>query len=607
MITHDRVTGTVTLIIRKAVKTVARFSDEFLNELRMRVDIEQLISSYTPLRRRGKNLVGLCPFHNEKTPSFTVYPDSQSFYCFGCGAGGEAVSFIRRAENLDFTEAVRLLCDRTGLAMPSENFDDSLAAKRKRMYEINKEAARYFNSCLFKPEGEAGLQYWKNRGLKKGTLIRFGLGYAPEGWRNLLNHMRQKGYSYEELYEANLANKSEKNGKITYYDNFRNRVMVPIIDVRSNVVAFGGRVLDDSKPKYINTSDTLVYKKSLGVFGLNYAKSTKEKSLILVEGYMDAITLHQAGFDNVIACLGTALTGEMAHLLSRYADEVILCYDSDEAGQKATQRAVGIFESIGMKVRVIGLSGGKDPDEIIKTFGPERFRSLIDGAANNIEFELLRLRKGLDLRTSDGKMKYLDLAAAFLAKTANNIAQDIYASRLAQELDVDKNAILVRINQQQRREVRKEESQYFKKIQQEAVTKNSKLAQKNSTNIRVIKAEELIIASLVKNPDYFSALDSQLKAEDFSVITHSRIFSAVAEKIKQHRSLDFTFFTQELSAEEMDCFVEICKKNEGLTHSLKACADCVSIIQQEKTKGKENINFSALSDEDFLKLIKDKK
>ncbi len=607
MITHNRVTGTVALIIRKAVKTVARFSDEFLNELRMRVDIEQLISSYTPLRRRGKNLVGLCPFHNEKTPSFTVYPDSQSFYCFGCGAGGEAVSFIRRAENLDFTEAVRFLCDRTGLAMPSENFDDSLAAKRKRMYEINKEAARYFNSCLFKPEGEAGLQYWKNRGLKKGTLIRFGLGYAPDGWRNLLNYMRQKGYSYEELYEANLANKSEKNGKITYYDNFRNRVMVPIIDVRSNVVAFGGRVLDDSKPKYINSSDTLVYKKSLGVFGLNYAKSTKEKSLILVEGYMDAITLHQAGFDNVIACLGTALTGEMAHLLSRYTDEIILCYDSDEAGQKATQRAVGIFESIGMKVRVIGLSGGKDPDEIIKAFGPERFRSLIDGAANNIEFELLRLRKGLDLRTSDGKMKYLDLAAAFLAKTANNIAQDIYASRLAQELDVDKNAIIIRINQQQRREVRKEESQYFKKIQQEAVTKNSKLAQKNSTNIRVIKAEELIIASLVKNPDYFSAIDSQLKAEDFSVITHSRIFSAVAEKIKQHRSLDFTFFTQELSAEEMDCFVEICKKNEGLTHSLKACADCVSIIQQEKTRGKENINFSALSDEDFLKLIKDKK
>ncbi len=585
---------------------MARFSDEFLMELRMRADIEQLISSYTPLKRRGKNLVGLCPFHNEKTPSFTVYPDSQSFYCFGCGAGGEAVSFIRRAENLDFTEAVRFLCDRVGMAIPTENFDDSLASKRKRMYEINKEAARFFNSRLSEPEGAAGLEYWKKRGLTKGTLTRFGLGYAPEGWRNLLNYMRGKGYSYEELYEANLANKSEKNGKVSFYDAFRNRVMVPIIDVRGNVVAFGGRVLDDSKPKYINSSDTLVYKKSLGVFGLNYAKNTKEKSLILVEGYMDAITLHQAGFDNVIACLGTALTGEMAHLLARYTDEVILCYDSDEAGQKATQRALGIFDSIGMKVRVIHLSGGKDPDEIIKTYGPERFRSLIDGAANNIEFELLRLRNGLDLRTSDGKMKYLDLAAAALAKTGNNIAQDIYASRLAQELDVDKNAILIRISQQQKRETRKQENQYFRKLQQDSVSKNSKLAMKNSTNLRVIKAEELMLASLVKNPDYFSAVEQQITAEDFSVIAHSRIFSAIAEKIKEHRGLDFTLFTQELTAQEMDCFVEICKKHEGLSHSLKAISDCVSIIRQEKNKGKESINFSQLSDEDFLRMIKDK-
>ena len=367
-----------------------RISDEFLFELRQRCDIEDVVSGYVQLKRRGKNLVGLCPFHNEKTPSFTLYPENGSFYCFGCGAGGEVVSFIRRAENLDFTEAVRFLCDRVGMTMPSDGFDDSLAQKRKRIYEMNREAARFFRECLLGEKGKAALQYYLNRGYTKKTITRFGLGYAPDEWRALITHLREKGYSYEDAYEANLAQKSEKNGKVSFYDNFRNRVIVPIIDARGNVVAFGGRVLDDSKPKYINTSDTPVYKKSLGVFGLNFAKNSQERSLILVEGYMDAIALHQAGFTNSIACLGTALAGEMAHLLSRYADEILLAYDNDEAGHKATERAIGVFSSIGMKIRVIRLSGGKDPDEILKKFGAEKMRSLIEGAENDIEFALLK-------------------------------------------------------------------------------------------------------------------------------------------------------------------------------------------------------------------------
>ena len=583
-----------------------RFSDEFLAELRMRCDIEQIISSYTPLKRRGKNLVGLCPFHNEKTPSFTVYPESQSFFCFGCGAGGEVISFIRRAENLDYTESVRLLCDRCGMVMPSEGYDNSLAEKRKRMYEINKEAARFFHSCLFEEQGKAGLDYYKERGLKKGTIIRFGLGYAPEGWRNLLNHMRGKGYSYEELYEANLANKSEKNGKVSFYDSFRNRVMVPIIDVRGNVVAFGGRVLDDSKPKYINSSDTLVYKKSLGVFGLNMAKSTKEKSLILVEGYMDAISLHQAGFDNVIACLGTALTNEMAHLLARYTDEIILSYDADDAGQKATDRAIGIFSSIGMKVRVIRLEGGKDPDEILKKYGPERYRSLIDGAANDIEFELVRLRKGFDLHTSDGKMKYLEKAAEVLAKTSV-IAQDIYTSRLAEELQVDKNKISIRIEQLRRRTQRKEEGQKYRKIQQDSMSLNSKIAMKNSTNIRAVKAEEQLLGALYRNPDFYRGLKEEITAEDFSVNAHRRIFTLLSERIEEHRSLELTSFSQEMTSEEMDIFVQIIKRNESLRHTFKLCADCVQVMREEKQKRQQNVSAADLSDEEFIALINQKK
>ncbi len=583
---------------------MARFSDEFLNELRMRCDIEQVISPYVNLKRRGKNLVGLCPFHNEKTPSFTVYPDSQSFYCFGCGAGGEAIGFIRRAENLDFTEAVRYLCDKSGMVMPSEGYDDSLSQKRKRMYEINKEAARFFNSCLFTETGKAGLEYFKSRGYKKGTITRFGLGYAPNEWRALLTYMRGLGYSYEELYEANLANRSNKDGKISYYDSFRNRVMVPIIDVRGNVVAFGGRVLDDSKPKYINTSDTLVYKKSLGVFGLNFAKNSTEKTLILVEGYMDAISLHEAGFTNAIACLGTALTSEMAHLLSRYADEIILSYDADEAGQKATERAIGILGSIGMKLRVVHLSGGKDPDEILKKYGPERFRSLIDGAANDIEFELLKARDGLDLGTSDGKMKYLEKAAQILSKTRSEITRDIYSSRLSEELQVAKEAITARIKQISQRSAKKEKDDFFRKLPQQSLSDNTKTALANSTNLKTVRAEEQLVATLFKNPDYYRHIENMVSAEDFSVPLYKRIFSLLTEKIKEHRSLELTFFSEELSPSEMDTLVKISKDDVNSGTSLKFCEDCITAIKSEKEKQKEKPDLSNISDEDFLSLFR---
>lgn len=583
---------------------MARFSDEFLSELRMRCDIEQVISPYVNLKRRGKNLVGLCPFHNEKTPSFTVYPDSQSFYCFGCGAGGEAIGFIRRAENLDFTEAVRYLCDKSGMLMPTEGFDSSLSQKRKRMYEINKEAARFFNSCLFTPQGKEGLDYFKSRGYTKGTITRFGMGYAPNEWRALLTHMRNLGYSYEELYEANLANRSEKDGKINYYDSFRNRVMVPIIDVRGNVVAFGGRVLDDSKPKYINTSDTLIYKKSLGVFGLNFAKNSSEKKLILVEGYMDAISLHQAGFTNAIACLGTALTSEMAHLLSRYADEIILAYDADEAGQKATERAIGILNSIGMKLRVVKLTGGKDPDEILKKYGPERIKTLIEGAANDVEFELLKARDGFDLQTSDGKMKYLEKAAAILARTRNGITQDIYASRLSEELDVKKEAITTRIKQISVRNTRKESQDFFKKVPQQSISESNRTALANSTNLRVVNAEEGLISTLIKNPDYYRYIENEISEEDFCVKLYKRIFSLVTEKIKEHRSLELTFFSEELSPQEMNVFVKLSKDNANSGSSLKYCTDCIAVMKEEKKKSQQTANLSEISDDDFRNLFR---
>ena len=484
--------------------------------------------------------------------------------------------------------------------MPEDGHDTSLAQKRKRMYEINREAARFFHETLFSPEGKAGLDYYKSRGYSKKTLVRFGMGYAPDDWRKLLTHMKEKGYSYEELYDANLANRSEKNGKISYYDNFRNRVIVPIIDPRGNVVAFGGRVLDDSKPKYVNTSDTLVYKKSLGVFGLNFAKNSKEKSLILVEGYMDAISLHQAGFDNAIACLGTALTSEMAHLLSRYTDQIILSYDADEAGQKATQRAIGIFSSIGMKLKVLQLSGGKDPDEILKKYGPERFRSLIDGASNDIEFALVKAKKDFDLDTADGKMKYLTKACEILADTGDSIAQDVYASKIAGELDVEKQTVTVRIGQLRRRKMNTRQRQKFTAIAQKTISETNREVLKSGQTIREIKAQKRILSSLYQNPDFISMLDGKIDENDFPDGTVRKLFTVLTDKIKNGESLELNCFAETLSDSEMSEFVGIVRSADGLNSSKKEFSDCINVICTEKNKDGK-VSAAQMNDEEFSK------
>lgn len=585
-----------------------RISDDFLNELHMRCDIEDVVSGYVQLKKRGKNFVGLCPFHNEKTPSFTVYPENGSFYCFGCGAGGEVVSFIRRAENLDFIEAVRFLCDRVGMTMPSDGFDDSLAQKRRKIYEMNREAARFFHECLLSEKGKTALQYYLDRGYTKKTITRFGLGYAPDEWSALLSHLREKGYFYEDAYEANLARKSEKNGKTSFFDNFRNRVIVPIIDARGNIVAFGGRVLDNSKPKYINTADTPVYKKSLGVFGLNFAKNSKEKSLILVEGYMDAIALHQAGFTNSIACLGTALTGEMAHLLSRYADEILLAYDNDEAGQKATERAMKVFSSIGMKIRVIRLSGGKDPDEILKKFGAEKIRSLIDGAENEIEFKLLKARDGLDLESSDGKVKYLTLAADILSSEKNSIAVDVYSSRLAEELGVEKTAINARINQLKKQKAYSSQRKKYEEIQRDSLSKMSKLRISTNTSVKSVRAQERIVTLIFENPDFYRAVKERLSENFFSVPVLERIYKAVSQRIEENASLDLTALCASLSDGELSEFVRLSKQGKRFSGTKKELLDCIEVVESEKEKEKaQSLDVSLLNDEDYAALFKKKK
>lgn len=583
-------------------------SDSFLQEIRDRNEIESVISPYVNLKRRGRNLTGLCPFHNEKTPSFTVYPETQSFYCFGCGAGGDVITFVRKIENLDYTEAVKSLADRAGIAMPQDGYDDTLMKQRRRILEANRDAARFFHETLFKPEGAPALEYIKKRGISPQTVRHFGLGCAPDDWHALLDHMRKKGYSQQELFAANLVRRSERDGKVHYYDNFKNRFIVPIIDLHSKVIGFGGRVLDDSKPKYVNTSDTLVYKKSQGVFGLNFAKANNGGTLILAEGYMDVIALHQAGFTNSVACLGTALTQEQARLLSRYAEEIILCYDSDEAGQKAAKRAISIFSQTGVKVRIARLSGGKDPDEIIKNHGPERFRDLISGAANDIEFRLLKEREKYDPATSDGKLQFLKGAVQVLGELNDPIAADVYASKLADELSVRKDTILQQVQSVAKMRRKKREKEVFKTLERNSVRPKDPVNPERENHIRAAKAEETLLASLMNNPDFFEKLGARLNENIFITEFNRRVYKALAERIAADRSIKLSFLNNDFSVEEMGAIANIQSQSHMISNTLRECRDCISVLEEEaKKQNIQKMNPAEMSDDEFSALFRQNK
>lgn len=575
-------------------------SDEFLSELRQRADIENIISSYVNIKRSGRISRGLCPFHNEKSPSFTVYPDTQSYYCFGCGNGGDVITFIKNIENLDYIDAVRFLAERTGLDMPEENSYDSAVNKRRlRILEANREAARFFHKCLQTKDGSVGYQYFRNRGLTDATIVKFGLGFAPESFSALTDYMLKKGFSRDELVLANLSRRSQKNPN-NIYDNFRNRVIFPIIDIRGNVIAFGGRVMDDSKPKYLNTSDTPVYKKSQGVFALNLAKKSGQDSLILCEGYMDVIAMHQAGFTNTVAGLGTALTEEQAHLLSRYASEILISYDADEAGQKAAMRALGIFSKTSAKIKVLHLSGGKDPDEIIKNYGVEKMKSIINGAANEIEFRLLEQRDKYDVSTDDGKRRYMQAIIPVLS-TLSPVELDIYASRIADEISVNKAAIVNEAQAARKKKQRNGIKKEFTEIQRQGDVLD-KVNPQRRVDYRAAKAEEMLIALIMANPEFLQSVDKKLSSEDFVTDFNRRIYCAVGERLREGKSAELSFLHGELTEDEVSAVAKIQTMSHTLKNTLTECDDCINVILSEKNrKSLKNADVESISDEDFLK------
>ena len=581
-----------------------RINERFIQELQDKVDIESVISSSISLKRRGKNLVGLCPFHNEKTPSFTVYPENNSFYCFGCGAGGDVISFVRRMENLDYIEAVKAVAQMAGVSMPEDGYDDTLSKQRLRLLNANREAARFYHECLMKPENRSALDYFLKRGLDMSIIRRFGLGYAPNDWCELINHLKSKGFTEQELVHANLARRSDKNGRANYYDNFRNRVMFPIIDLRGNVIAFGGRVMDDSKPKYINTSDTLVYKKSNGVFGLNLAKNANDNKLILVEGYMDVIALHQAGFTNAIACLGTAFTNEQANLLSRYADEVIICYDNDGAGRTATARALGVLNRTGLKLRVVQMTGGKDADEIIRTHGRERFADLLKSAASTTEYKLLEARARCDLSTDDGKVEFLMAAAEILAG-CSIVERDIYSTRLSNELGVGVDSIKAQIKIAEGKLRRIAESN--KRRETDALLTKSfedKNNPERASNLRAAKAEETLIASFMRNPDFYNKLKERISSRDFVTAFNRRIMECLEKALDNGLEPNLSIFSSDFTPEEMDSVTRIFHLSSTLGNTLKECEDCIKVLKESSSSAPTDA--SSMSDEEFLSLFKKK-
>lgn len=574
-----------------------RFSDEFLSELRDRNDIVDVISPYVDLRVKGALATGLCPFHNEKTPSFTVYINTQSYYCFGCGSGGDAITFIKNIENLAYGEAVTLLAERSGLPLPADGYDDGVAKMKRRMLDANREAAKFFHNSLFTPEGKKGLEYFLDRGLTQETIRHFGLGFAPDRWDGLLRHMKSKGYTEQELVAADLAKKTQKGYII---DTYRNRAMFPIIDVKGSVIAFGGRVLDDSKPKYINTSDTLIYKKSQGVFALNFAKRGTDKTLILCEGYMDVIAYHQAGFENAVAGLGTAFTPEQAKLISKYAEEVILSYDNDEAGQNATRKAIGILSRTPLRIKVARLQGGKDPDEIIKKYGKDKMQQILSSAVGDVDFDLQRAKKGFDLQTSDGKVAYLGQAVDILAKFRNPIQWDVYASKLSAELGVAKEAIVIQIEKKSKQQARRETKENFSKaatFNDEAMKKVNPERQKN---IFAAKAEETLIASLLHNPDFYFKIKDKLSDEDFATELNHRIFRLIAKHLDENRPVGVTYFAEELTDEETGYLVRLESMRENLGNTVQECLDCINRMKQEKAE-RERKNPAQMTDDEWIK------
>ena len=554
--------------------------EDVINEIKYRNDIETVISQYVNLKRRGKNLVGLCPFHSEKTPSFTVYPESASFYCFGCGVGGDVFSFTGLIENLDYMESIKLLAEKSVVSLPENGYDDSMQKLKNTIYDINRETARFFHSYLMSENGKWALKYLTDRGLTLSTIKHFGLGAAPDSWDSLINHLKAKGFSIEDMITANVVGKSQRG---TFYDRFRKRIMFPVINIRGNVVAFSGRAMpgeDKAGGKYVNTSDTPVYKKSANLFGINFAKNHCSEQVILVEGNMDVISLHQAGFCNAVAPLGTAFTSEQINLLARYTKEIVLTLDSDAAGQKAIKRASELLENTGLSVRVVLIPDGKDPDEFIKKNGADRFRALISGAVSDIEYKLLTAVGDIDISSDDGRLKYLAAAAEVIASEDDVITRDIYIGRLCEKYGVSRTALTAKVDELRRKNSRYRQKKEINEIIRPKYSKDD-LNPERRRSPKGTAAEETLLAVLLQHPDFYNEAKEKLPPEKMITNLNRRIYEIIIETLDSGRALDISVFAQRLLPAEIGFLVSLQNGDKAGLNAKTVLKDCISVILEE--------------------------
>ena len=567
------------------------FPPAFLDELAVRNPIEDVVGQYVNLKRSGANLFGLCPFHGEKTASFSVAPDKGIYYCFGCHKGGSAINFMMEIEGLSYPDAVRALAKRAGMEVPEDEQYQSRYRQQERLWALHKEAARFFHSKLYAPEGAAALKYAFDRGMPKSTLTTFGIGYAPDSWTSLVDTLRKKGYTDQELRDSGLVTVSKKNGNL--FDRFRDRLMFPIIDVRGNVIGFGGRIMkkDDNAAKYLNSPETLIFNKRKNLFGLNLAKKTKLNYLILVEGYMDAIALHQHGFDCAVASLGTSLTEEHAVLLSRYTEQVVLIYDGDEAGQRAAQRAIPMLEKAGLQVKVLQMKDAKDPDEYLKKFGADKFKNLLNESSSRVEYQLNAIRRKYDLRIDEQRGKFITEAAEFISTLPNAVQREIYGTRAAEAAGISFEAIKIEVNKAYKRRIAREKKKQERRDLSPAAQLQPKSRAIRYDNMKSAMAEETVLALVMKVPALLDQTDG-LTGSEFS----SPVLGSAFDQLRKRHAEGFEVSLSglsDLTGDEMSHIAGIVQRQQGPVNE-QALQDCVRTIRAEHRKG------SVSSSEDLL-------
>lgn len=572
-------------------------SPEIIDDIKFRNPIDDVISSYIVLKRAGSNYNGLCPFHSEKTPSFTVFPATQSFYCFGCGAGGDAISFIMRAENLDYVSAIRVLASRCGIDIPENDVDPTgkKEVSRQRVLEMNKEAAKFFHNCLMDDAlGAPGRKYLiEERKLSMAVINHFGLGYAPNNFFILHDHLKKLGFTDEEMVTGFLCGKSDKG----VYDYFRNRVIFPIIDTTGNVIAFGGRVLDDSKPKYLNTSDTPAFKKSKNLFALNFAKNHCEDKLILCEGYMDVIALHASGIENAVATLGTAITSEQARIFSRYTKKVIISYDSDEAGQRAADKAFKLLQEVGVDVKILKMKDAKDPDEYIKKFGVSHFKSIIEDSKSKFEFECERIFTKYNISNTDEKVKASHEICLAIATYPSEIEREIYCQKMSNVLGIPKESIkrdvMTIIKRKNKEAKQKEETELYRK----SSGMNDRINPITSDQLKANKIEEAILGLAQLYPTHLKIVLDKMTVDDFVTPLCKKLFEKIKESYEAIGRFDIAFIEEHFNIDEISRITKMMAERQRLTtNGEDVLLNLISSLSKEKIASQDKDTVDSILD-----------